>query len=365
MFGIRVNQESRVIFQEMDEMEFRVVIKHYFMKGKTPQETKEKLDKHYGESAPSIRTVYKWFQNFRTGHMGTSDAERSGRPAEATTPEIIDKIHDMVMDDRRVKVREIASAVGISTERVHNILHKHLDMRKLSARWVPRLLTLEQKRNRVRYCMDGLQLFQKNPEDFKRRFVTVDETWIHYYTPETKQQSKQWVKMGESAPKKAKTVPSAGKVMATVFWDSQGIILIDYLQKGKTITGAYYSSLLDRLKTELQEKRPRLAHKKVLFHHDNAPAHTSAIVVAKLLEIEFQLVSHPPYSPDLAPSDYYLFPNLKKWLAGQRFHSNEEVIADTNGYFADMDKSYYLEGINKLEHRWTKCISLKGDYVEK
>ena len=94
----------------MDEREFRVLIKHYFMKGKSPQETKEKLEKNYGQSAPSIRTVYKWFQNFRSGHMSTSDAERSersGRPVEATTQEIIDKIHDMVIDDRRVKVREI------------------------------------------------------------------------------------------------------------------------------------------------------------------------------------------------------------------------------------------------------------------
>lgn len=115
----------------------------------------------------------------------------------------------------------------------------------------------------------------------------------HHYTPETKEQSKQWVGKGESAPKKAKTVPSAGKVMATVFWDSQGIILIDYLEKDTTITGAYYSSLLDRLKTKLQEERPRLAHKKVLFHHDNAPAHALAVVAAKLMEVGFQLVSHP------------------------------------------------------------------------
>ena len=99
--------------------------------------------------------------------------------------------------------------------------------------------------------------------------------------------------------------------------------------------------------------------------HDNAPAHTSAVVVAKLMELGFQLVSHPPYSPDLAPSDYYLFPNMKKWLAGKRFYGNEDVIAETNGYFSDLDKSYYSEGINKLEQRWTKCISLKGDYVEK
>jgi histone-lysine N-methyltransferase SETMAR len=84
----------------------------------------------------------------------------------------------------------------------------------------------------------------------------VDKTWIHHYTPETKEQSKQWVPSGESAPKKAKTVPSARKVMATVFWDSQGIMLINYLEKSKTMTGASYSSLLDRLKTELQEKCP-------------------------------------------------------------------------------------------------------------
>lgn len=99
-------------------------------------------------------------------------------------------------------------------------------------------------------------------EETAGRFVTVDVTWIHHYTPVTKEQSKQWVTKGESAPKEVKTGPSAEKIMATVFWDSQGIILIDYLKKGKTISGAYYSSLLDLLETELQEKRTRLAHKK-------------------------------------------------------------------------------------------------------
>ena len=152
--------------------------------------------------------------------------------------------------------------------------------------------------------------------------------------------------------------------MVTDFWDLQRTIPINYLEKGKTITGESYSSLLDRLKTELQEKRPQLAHKKILFHHDNAPAHSSGVVAAKL-ELGFQLVPHPPCSPDLAPSAYYLFPNTKKWLAGRRFYSNEEVIAETNAYFAELCQSYYSEGINKLEQRWTKWVSLKGDYVEK
>jgi len=80
-----------------------------------------------------------------------------------------------------------------------------------------------------------------------------------------KEQSKQWTLPGELAPKNAKTVPSAGKVMATFFWDSQSVIYIDYLEKGKTVTGLYYAELLGRFAAELQKIRPHLAKKKVFF----------------------------------------------------------------------------------------------------
>ncbi|EFN89072.1 Histone-lysine N-methyltransferase SETMAR, partial [Harpegnathos saltator] len=102
---------------------------------------------------------------------------------------------------------------------------------------------------------------------------------------------------------------------------------------------------------------------KVLFHHDNAPAHTSALAAVKLVElVPYELLPHPPYSPDLAPCDFFLFPNLKKSLAGQKFESNEEVIAAMEAYFADLEKTYFSDGLKKLEHRWVKCIELKGDY---
>src|SRR5436190_22178427 len=125
----------------------------------------------------------------------------------------------------------------------------------------------------------------------------------------------------------------AGKVMASVFWDARGIIFIDYLQKGKTINGEYYANLLQRLSDEIKKKRAHLAKKKVLFHQDNAPVHTSVIAVAKINELNFELLPHAPYSPDLAPSDYFLFPNLKKWLGGKRFANNEEVESAVDGYF--------------------------------
>ena len=241
------------------------------MRGKTINETEEKLKKYYGDSAPSHGMVHKWFTEFRCGRTSTTDAERPGRPIEVTTEEMVTKIHDIVLEDRREKVREIAKKVSISNECVFNILHEHLGMKKLSARWVPRLLTVDQKRNRVTISKKCLDKFKRNSNEFLRRYVTVDETWIHYYTPEMKEQSKQWTSPGERAPKKAKTIPSAGKVMATVIWDSKGIILTDYLEKGKTITGQYYADLLDRFNAKLREKRPHLSKKKVLFHHDNAP----------------------------------------------------------------------------------------------
>ena len=98
-------------------------------------------------------------------------------------------------------------------------------------------------------------------------------------------------------------------------------------------------------------------------HHNNATAHSSGIATAKLVELHYQLLPHPPYSSDLTPCDFYLFSNMKKCLGAKRFTSNEEVIAETEAYFAEFYKSYFLDGLKKLEYRWTKCIEVKGDYV--
>jgi histone-lysine N-methyltransferase SETMAR len=160
----------------------------------------------------------------------------------------------MVLDDRRMKVREIAETIGISKESVGHILHKELNMKKLCARWVPSLLTADQKRTRIKISEQCLERFNKNKTDFLRRVTTTDDTWIHHYTPESKQQSKQWTEAGCSAPKKTRSVPSAGKVMASVFWDAEGILFFDYLEKVKTITGEYYSNLLTRLDEKIRQK---------------------------------------------------------------------------------------------------------------
>lgn len=153
--------------------------------------------------------------------------------------------------------------------------------------------------------------------------------------------------------------------MASVFWDAKGVIMVDYLTKGETINSAYYCSLLRRLRETIKEKRPGLLRKKVLFHQDNARVHTSVESMAQIRDCGFELLPHPAYSPDLAPSDFHLFPNLKKHLGGQKFSSNEEVEAAVGDFFEGLEETFFMTGIQALETRWKKCIELSGDYVEK
>ena len=170
---------------------------------------------------------------------------------------------------------------------------------------------------------------------------------------------------GSSPSKKAKTVPSAGKIMASVFWDGDGILLIDYLQKGQTINGTYYASLPTQLREKIKIKRSGKLTKGVLFHQDNASVHMSVIAMAAIHDCGFKMIKHPPYSPDLAPSDFHLFPKLKTAISGTHFQSDDDVIHVVDDFLNGQGKDFFKNGIETLKHHWQKCIDTEGDYVEK
>ena len=114
----------------------------------------------------------------------------------------------------------------------------------------------------------------------------------------------------------------------------------------------------------MRKRRGKLT-RGVLLLLDNAPSHTSQVAMVAATQCGFEVLPHLSYSPDLAPSEFYLFPKLKTNLRDRNFGSNESVIDAVNEYLGDEDEDFYFEGISKLEQRLGRCIKLKGDYIEK
>jgi len=342
-------------------LELRAVMKFLFLQGNSAKNIHTEMSQTLAEKCPSYSTVKTWTSRFKTGHFTVEDEPRSGRPLTSTDPATCDAVHELILEDRRISAKKIAHILDISRERVGFIITTILDMRKLSG--VPKCLNSDQEKERVEASKAVLVHFEA-AQDFLARLVTEDKTWLHIYDPETKEQSKEWSHSGSPRPKKFRTQKSAKKVMASVFWDKDGILLVDYLPEGSSITGQYFANLFDQLKEAIKTKRRGKLTKEILFLQDNAPTQTSNVVAAKLNTLGFQLVHHPPYSPDLAPSDYYLFPNLKKHLKGHRFEDISDVKHAAESWFQDQSKKFYLDGLEKLQQRYNKCISLRGEYVE-
>ena len=125
-----------------------------------------------------------------------------------------------------------------------------------------------------------------------------------------------------------------------------------------------YCSLLDQLKAALDEKHPELVNRKrIIFHQDNARLHVSLMTRQKLLQFGWEVLIHPPYSPDIAPSDFHLFWSLQNSLNGKNFNSLEDCKRHLAELFTQKDKKFWEDGIMKLPGKWQKVVEQKGEYV--
>ena len=119
------------------------------------------------------------------------------------------------------------------------------------------------------------------------------------------------------------------------------------------------------LQTALKEKRQGKLWRRVLFYHDNAHVHTSSQALAAIRNAVFELLHHLSYLPKVTPTDFNLFPKLKKLMKECKFTDDKDVICAKNGRLEEQDQQFFYNGIRALEKRGTKCISVAEDYVEK
>lgn len=346
--------------------EVRSVIRFLCAKGSSAAEIHRELCLVYGPTVMSEGKVRQWCRNFKNGRTNVHDEKRSGRPS-IQTDEIVSQVDQTLRSDRRLTISGLADKfpqLGRTT--VYNIVTENLAYRKLCARWVPKMLTDHHKEQRMSSGRKFLARYQQDGDDLFSHIVTGDETWVSYANPETKLQSMQWRHSSSPKPKKFKqTQYTSRKLMVTVFWDKDGVLLVDFMERGTTITADVYCETLKKLRRAIQNKRRGKLSSGIILLHDNARPHTAAKTNEKIQDFRWELFDHPPYSPDLAPSDYFLFLHFKQWLGGQRFETEEGLKNAVVNWFNSQAASFYAEGLKKLVQRYEKCLEVNGDYVEK
>ncbi|UYV70126.1 GK [Cordylochernes scorpioides] len=234
----------------------------------------------YGEATLDRSNVYRWYKIFSEGREDVNDEERAGRPSTSTKDEKFNEVEKMILANRRITVREVAEDLNISIGSCHSIFINDLGMRRVAAKFVPKLLNCDQKQHRMNIANEMLDSVRDDP-NLLQRVITGDEA---------------------------------------------GVVHHEFLPQGRTVNKEYYLQVMRNLREAIRQKRPDLwKNKNWLLHNDNAPAHTSLLVRDFLAKNNTLMIPQPPYSPDLAPCDFFLFPKLKRPMKGRRYATLDEI----------------------------------------
>ena len=278
--------------------------------------------KVYGNGALKYATVCKWVRHFNDGWESIENDPRMGRPVSVLTEKNVATVKTLIEEDARHTMQKIEELSGIHSSSVLKILRERLGLRKICARWVPYLLTDEQKQSWVRLASQVIEKYDKCDPRHLEEIVTGDETWIYHFQPDSKAKNKVWVSSEGKRPVNAGRCKTSNRMLYAIFFDSKGPVLHIPVPKGSSVNGKFYrESVLTQLVDFYQKRRPRTSVRSIKLLHGNAPAHKSATVQEYLKESGLDVLDHPPYSLDLSPGDFWLFPRLKEMLAGHNFES--------------------------------------------
>ena len=191
--------------------------------------------------------------------------------------------------------------------------------------------------------------------------MPCDESWIYCYDPETKRQSFHWKHVGSPRPKKAKQSKSTHKLLMMPFFDSTDMIYMHWVTTGQTVNKEYYVEVLSEFSKRFRQKRPGLFKSgQWHFHQDNAPVHNSILVTDYLTKIGIKTVPQPPYSTELDPCDFWLFPKLR----GSRYETIKEMKEAVRKVIDTLTQEDFQGDFQKLLERYNKCIAAGEDYFE-
>lgn len=335
-----------------DEIHIRHCLMYEFRKGSTSSNAFKNISTTYTECNLSLDKCQRWFRRFKSGNFDISE-RRGGSSSNLNNNVLLSLIEEYPMRT----TRDLGDNLQVSHTTIATHLHE-LGKVNRQGLWIPHCLSESNKMNRLLTCSSLLKRF--NNEIFLKRIVTGDEKWVCYVNIKRK---KQWLTPGQKPIPTAKAGLHPRRIMMSVWWDYRGIIYFELLPRNITITGQIYCDQLGRLEAKLKKARPGLVNRKnVIIQHDNARPHISKIAQQKIKELEWEILPHPAYSPDIAPSDYHLFRSLQNYLSGKEFSKEDDIKNALDNFFMSKSSRFYEEGLMNLPLRWQKVIDNNGNY---
>jgi histone-lysine N-methyltransferase SETMAR len=346
----------------MDKEHFRFYIKVRTALGIQPTIIHDELCTVFGNEAPSFRTVARWSKWFRDGREEIEDEPRAGRPITETTSENIELIESIINDDPHVTIEELEVQTDLSHGTIQRIISDHLNLRKITARYVPKHLTDSQRAERVRVCKENLARFKSGAWRLCD-VVTGDESWFNHTQIGRKSSNSAWVARGAPPPTVVRHSRFSPKTLFSIFFKTTGPVLIHYVGRGQNIDRHYYIDYcLKPLINNIKKQRPSCGVQGIKLHHDNGRPHVHQDVLTYLESEGITVIPHPPNSPDLSPCDFWLFDFVKQNLADQ--NNSESLCRAVSDFMDSLSKEEYRKTFDKWIERMQLCVDNNGDYFE-
>ena len=193
------------------------------------------------------------------------------------------------------------------------------------------MLSDSEKHHRVKIARSLLHRYGEEGDEKLQRIVPIDETWIRFFEPELKPQNSEWHTKDSPRPLKFRGSQNCPKMLMIFEYDFRGVLTAHRAPTGRTVNKEYYEKYLRAvLRPALRRKPSELINCTPLILNDNPSPHKSKVVKELLEGYGWEMLDHPPYSPDLSPPDLDLFPKLKASLRGVRYDSLDELECAVN-----------------------------------